>query len=126
VLDGGGELGYIRNNNRWKRKPTKIYIAGYETCNMHAADKIYSVRFWLEINSVSLDSCSLQLDDRPALQKNKDGIGMAKYEREYGLCAFTLDQEGIAMIDENKEKKIIRENKSNTRRLDYYRCCTRS
>jgi hypothetical protein len=26
---------------------------------------------------------------------------MAKNEREYGLCAFTLAHEGIAMIDEN-------------------------
>jgi hypothetical protein len=27
-LDGGEELGYMRNNNRWKRKPTRIYIDG--------------------------------------------------------------------------------------------------
>jgi hypothetical protein len=43
----------------------------------------------------------LQLDDGPALHQNKDGIGMAKNEREYGLCAFTLAHEGIAMLDEN-------------------------
>jgi hypothetical protein len=92
-LDGGGELGHIRNNNRWKKKAHE------------------SARFWLETNSVNLDSCSLQVDDRPALHQNKDGIGTTKDEREYGMCAFTLAHEGIAMIDENKEKKIVRENK---------------
>jgi hypothetical protein len=78
---------------------------------MYAADKIYSARFWFETNSVNLDSCSLQVDDGPALHQNKDGIGTTKDEREYGMCAFTLAHEGIAMIDENKEKKIVRENK---------------
>jgi hypothetical protein len=53
----------------------------------------------------------LQVDDGPALHQNEYGIGTAKGEREYGLCAFTLAHEGIAMIDENKEKKIVRENK---------------
>jgi hypothetical protein len=46
-------------------------MAGYETCNMYAADKVYSARFWLETNSVNLDSCSLQLDDGPALHQKK-------------------------------------------------------
>jgi hypothetical protein len=38
---------------------------------------------------------------RTSFTPKKDGIGTTKNEREYGLCAFTLAHEGLAMIDEN-------------------------